>query len=331
MAPKSKVAQASPKSQASKASSKASKVSNDDKANNPDYILNVRTGKHVKKSSAIGSKIVKGETIVAPVSKIEFSIQIIDILKGLCPDVLTDKAIKDAILNAQKDNKIVIPRSFPKKYGGSAKGDKKPKPRSAYNIFVSETNKKVKEENPEFKQKDVMAASAHLWKKLDDDEKAKWNEKAKNEADLFYEQHPEIERKSPKSPKKKNAYNIFYDEAKERLKKENPELGGKEIRSLITKEWKEMDDEEKEAYKPVEEETKRKTGPKSKKGKKEVEKVEEEEVEEEEKPKKSKKSKKSDEPKKRKGAKVSKKVQETQEDEIKEIPEDDEDLIATQE
>ena len=85
-----------------------------------------------------------------------------------------------------------------KKKAKSAKQKKDPnapkKPLSSYMLFSNHIRSSIKDDNPDIKFGDMAKAVAEKYKKLNDKERAKWNEKADTEKKR-YEQEMEAYKK----------------------------------------------------------------------------------------------------------------------------------------
>ena len=127
--------------------------------------------------------------------------------------------------------------------------------RSAYIFFGIQNRELIKEENPNFDTKEIMREQGRRWKALSDEDKEEYEEMAKEDKVRYTEEMENYvpsesseekgkkkrAKKDPNAPKgAKNAY-IFYCAAnRDILKEENPEMTGKEIVSLMAKNWKEL-------------------------------------------------------------------------------------------
>lgn len=126
------------------------KLTKEEKSKDPRYVFNPLTDDYVKKTSPNGKIIVntkEGEEPKLILSKNAFGVALVEALKK-CGN-FTDKEIKEAFA---KDG-IVLPRSFPKKWGGSGKAhstnSNMPKRAlTAYNFYSMEVRPKIKKENP---------------------------------------------------------------------------------------------------------------------------------------------------------------------------------------
>lgn len=155
------------------------------------------------------------------VTETERLVMVVEALQNAAPDVLTNKVIKDVLSVFRKPTKkqveeglevpeVILPRSFPKKWGGSASTKKvegKPKgPRNAYIFFTTETRPTVKKENPELTNSEIMKLFGERWSKLSDTDKqpfvdmaTKDNERYEGEMTVWEEANPDHRRRRTKA------------------------------------------------------------------------------------------------------------------------------------
>jgi hypothetical protein len=218
----------------------------DKAADTANYILNPASEKYVLRTSATGKKVVAaieaGETVKKVLTKGPFAIAIIEALQAALPDALTNDVIATAIAAAE----ISLPRSFPKKWGGSGKAksdsDKPTKARGAYNFFVKHEGPKLKEASPD---ENMMKLASAAWKKASASTKKKYKEMAAKDKKRYID---ECEARgitaspspSSKKPSKTNGYRVYFAE----IKAANPEKTVKEIGA----DWKSKTDEEQAEY-----------------------------------------------------------------------------------
>ena len=115
---------------------------------------------------------------------------------------------------------------------------KKKRAPSAYNRFMADAEQRasLKEANPDYTPKEMMAALAKKWKTLSEEEKE------------AYRPDPS-EAITPPTPTKKrqpSAYNRFMADQtrREALKTAHPDSSPREIMSLMAAEWKTLSDED---------------------------------------------------------------------------------------
>ena len=190
-------------------------------------------------------------------------------------------------------------------------------PQTAYMIFASEKRSQAKEENPEKSFGEISKVLSEMWKSIDEEEKALYEEKAQDDKQRFMGEVEDMEEgaekeklmekvekmKGKKSPKKssekksssgrgKSAWTNFCSQNRAKVQSENKGMKPGEVTKKLAAIWGEMTAEEKEEFQPIKEKKEeKKTEKKEKKTEKKTEKKEKvEEEEEEEEEKKEKKS-----------------------------------------
>lgn len=164
---------------------------------------------------------------------------------------LDDNNIKKSL----KD--IELPRSVPHKWGGKFKEKDPNKPKAKCNAFIfysNENRAKVKEENKDLNNKQVVSKMSEIWKTLTDDnpDKIKCNELANKDRERYEQEmkvyDPNYDSKKKTSNKPKNAYNIYQTEKRDELAAKFPQKSKKDIQVEIRKLWKEITPEQKKVY-----------------------------------------------------------------------------------
>lgn len=160
------------------------------------------------------------------------------------------------------------------------------KPLSAYMLYCKDAREELKESQPELKGKDVMKEMARKWGELSEDEKAPYEKNAAKAREKYNAEKgtvakkgateekkgkkstktaPEKEPKEPKEPKeakgargKKKAsggakqdpgFEAFATEKRAEFEEEYPEWSAKKVTTAVNKAWKELSDEDRDAYK----------------------------------------------------------------------------------
>ena len=113
---------------------------------------------------------------------------------------------------------------------------------SGYNMFMRQEIKRVKNENPDFSQKDALSLASKNWKELGPEDKQVYldlanSQKVENVADR--ETTGEISK--PKRTRKPTAYNMYMSEEVRRLKAENPEIDHKVAFKQAAQNWRNSD------------------------------------------------------------------------------------------
>ena len=156
----------------------------------------------------------------------------------------------------KKENEVEIEKEVKKEVKKAVKKaekkrEKKPKDapknaRSAYILFSNDMRPDIKREHPDLDAKDTLKALGALWKNADEDIKAKYQELANEDKARFKEEMEnyvptEVVEKDKKEKDKKvkkpkgapknarSAYIFYSQDARAIVKKENPEMNGKEV------------------------------------------------------------------------------------------------------
>ena len=246
-----------------------------DKALDTDvYILNSVTNKHVKRNSAIGQKILAGETPAQAPTPSEILTNVVRALQQIAPDVLTNAVIKRAIVGQKNDEGVLvggvdgIPRTFPSEWGGRGKKPRHPdKPKgakNAYIIFATEMRPKVRKDNPNVPnsapkgETSITSIIGQLWEQLKD--RSEYEKKAaadlaryEEEMTVFESAHPECARKSSgiKKQTRTNGYRVYCDQNREQAKTENPNKNGREINSFLAERWNALNEADQKPFKEI--------------------------------------------------------------------------------
>jgi hypothetical protein len=109
---------------------------------------------------------------------------------------------------------------------------------SAYLFFCEDKRKEILEQNPGIKPNKVMILFGEYWRKLSEDEKAPYIEKASKDKDR-YTKYLEESKVESKKEGKQSVYNLFCSDERKVIKAEKPELSNVEIRQELAKRWKE--------------------------------------------------------------------------------------------
>lgn len=166
-----------------------------------------------------------------------------------------DKAAKQTKKSSKKSKKEET---------ASEKGPKRAWP--AFFFFQKENREKLKKDNPELSQKDLVSKLGEMWRGLSEDLKKPYldqerEDKARyNKEKELFKNAPAAKGKSKnmgkgkgksetKGPKRAWPPFFFYQQdRRENLKKENPDLNHKEIVSKLGEEWRSLTDEKKKPF-----------------------------------------------------------------------------------
>lgn len=196
------------------------------------------------------------------ITKNELAVMIIEAFQK--SENFTDDEIKNILTSAN----VPIPRSLPKKWGGSAKfmksKDRPKRAKTAYNYFSSEIRPIIakkfpnapasaKKGNPDGVET-IMSLIGKEWNALED--KSKYEKMAASdkirytaEMDVYYENHPDEQPATKKtSQSKTTGYRIFCDKNRQKIKNQNPSMSGRDILKCLSEEWKNLNGNDKAVY-----------------------------------------------------------------------------------
>lgn len=122
--------------------------------------------------------------------------------------------------------------------------NKNKKPRTAFNLFTNDIEKKLTRED--FRNGEFFDIVFEKWNALEEEVKRKYEEREEEEKMEFIE-HAESEYKRYRE-RKPTPYAKFVSKKSERVKKEHPEADKKEILEYLSTEWSQMSSDEKGKY-----------------------------------------------------------------------------------
>ena len=244
------------------------RLTDKDKALDPEnYIRNPKSEHYVLRKSPTGKKIIEaeenGEEYEMPLTESQRIERIVEVLNEELD--LGDAEIKKAL--GKKEYASLLPRSFPKKWGGkqTEKKDKDaPKgPCNAYIFFTKEvrasTTAAMKLDNPKVTNKEIVAGMGQLWQETSPADREEYEamavedkERYNDEMEAYEAEHPDKARKStkdansPKKPTKMTAHRMFCEENRERLAEENEDMDGRQITKLLGEQWEEIKEDDDE-------------------------------------------------------------------------------------
>lgn len=197
----------------------------------------------------------------------ESIIKVIEALQTALPE-LTDSVIKNALNKLNDGDVVIVPRSFPSKWGGRGKKahqqkivGKPTRPRNSYLLYSLDKKPEVK--------KNVAAGEklnkilSKMWEDLKNDtdskELKKYNDMAAKDKTRYETEMKEWENNNPEharknttastTAKRTNAYQMFLKENEEELKKEFQ--NSKTLKKDRSSKWASVSDEEKRKYKQM--------------------------------------------------------------------------------
>lgn len=197
------------------------------------------------------------------------------------------KKVPEKTKEAPKDKKRTTSKSAPKKASKKliqektpivkdskkstkeeAKGDQAPKRAwPAFFFFQNTTREKLKRDNPEMSQKELVSKLGEMWRSMSDSDKKPYLDQERKDKARYMKEKEEfkasgkdapVSKKRDKKAKAKAGSNgpkrawppfFFYQETRrEDLKKENPTLNHKEIVSKLGEEWRTLTEAQKQPY-----------------------------------------------------------------------------------
>jgi len=227
------------------------RLSENDKKNNPNYILNPNTNKYVKRETPYGKKLVNaektGEEVPKTMTETERLILVVQTLQNHFE--FEDSAIKTSL----KPINTELPRGFPVAWGGKPKSTRSPdrpkQPSNAYIYFTQAVRQSVMEANEGLSNTAIIALMGKMWKEtpaadrteyvlLAEQDKLRYEEEKK----IFIAEHPDQARSGSNSekPTRVNAYHKYCEENRDKVKKDNPDADGRVIAGILSDQWDEV-------------------------------------------------------------------------------------------
>ncbi|EKX32716.1 FACT complex subunit ssrp1 [Guillardia theta CCMP2712] len=184
------------------------------------------------------------------------------------------KAPKSKEVKAKKSKKEEKEETSTKRQKKDPNAPKRPK--SAWLLFCDAKREDIVKENPDIKFTEVNGKISEIWKNLSSDEKKPFEEEAAKLASKYKEDKAKYDKENPSSsggagkkrkgedekegkakkakkdpnaPKRgQNAYMLWSQEAREKMRKANPDLPMKAVMQQLGEKWKEIDAEEKKEW-----------------------------------------------------------------------------------
>mmetsp|Transcript_24805 Transcript_24805/g.34999 ORF Transcript_24805/g.34999 Transcript_24805/m.34999 type:complete len:797 (-) Transcript_24805:180-2570(-) len=129
------------------------------------------------------------------------------------------------------------------------------KARSAYTFFMQAKNQEIRAANPDLSFKEISQKCSEEWKSLDEEGKAPYNAKAKEDLERSKREREEFKAANPgaASPTKKgkkkggpkgaqSAFMFFSQKMRPIMAQENPGMAFGELAKLVGAKWKELED-----------------------------------------------------------------------------------------
>lgn len=123
------------------------------------------------------------------------------------------------------------------------------KPMTAYFLFMNAKRESAKKEDPSLTFGTLTKKLTEMWNALDATGKQEWQDLADKDKIRFQnemrakgllKEKPKVDENAPKKPQ--SSFFHFSHEARERIKKDNPDIKQTEILKQVGAEWKEMDE-----------------------------------------------------------------------------------------
>ena len=125
--------------------------------------------------------------------------------------------------------------------------NRKPKPKSAFNFFVSDMKDKVKD--VELPQGGMFSYCFQMWKKTDEATKKKYHKMAAEEKEITREEREQAKGKVHKKPKRPgSAYNVYIKDKYDEYKEKSGNKPTTEIMALLGEDWNKMKENQKKKY-----------------------------------------------------------------------------------
>jgi len=145
------------------------KLSEEDKAaDTENYILNPETKKHVKRTTPLGIRLSKGESVGKKMTDTQRLVLFVETIQK--KHSLEDAVIKDDLKEISEE----FPRGFPMKWGGKQKAVRpKDHPKmhiNAYIFFTKAVRGDVAKKNPGISNTQVVSIMAKMWEETKDRE-----------------------------------------------------------------------------------------------------------------------------------------------------------------
>lgn len=132
------------------------------------------------------------------------------------------------------------------------------KPTSAYIFFCNDKREDVKRKNPNMKVTEIIKEIAAEWRSTPDKKKSAYTKKAQQDKERYLKEcetyipppgYASTVQKKTKRNTGRSGYLIYCDEHRPKIKENNPTMKGKEVLSLLGKNWSALTDKQKEKYK----------------------------------------------------------------------------------
>ena len=194
-------------------------------------------------------------------------------LTSLLTDVLSDHVSEQELTSALDSRRTELSKLLNNSSGRSRKKKDLNAPKkwkTGYIFYCTENRTEVKEANPDFSATQITTELAKKWKSLSDKDKKKYEDMSQKDR-LRYEgemtsYEPPSDSESTKKSRKKEktgpkrptqAYIFFCKSQRDVVKRENPDMNGKNVTAELGARWKALSEDDKKPYLALVEEDKK--------------------------------------------------------------------------
>lgn len=122
------------------------------------------------------------------------------------------------------------------------------KPLNSFSLFTKEHFKTCQEENPQLNSNEIFKVLSDKWKNLDEAEKSIYALEAASRMQT-YKNYVNVHGE-PGNPRSRfTSASKFFQDRFQSIREQNPKLNNNEIFTLLSKQWKELPENEKKTYK----------------------------------------------------------------------------------
>ena len=194
-------------------------------------------------------------------------------LTTLLTDVLSDHVSEQELTSALDSRRTELSKLLNNSSGRSRKKKDLNAPKkwkTGYIFYCTENRSEVKEANPDFSATQITTELAKKWKSLSDKDKKKYEDmsqkdRVRYDGEMTSYEPPSDSETTKKSRKKEKtgpkrptqAYIFFCKSQRDVVKRENPDMNGKNVTAELGARWKALSEDEKKPYLALVEEDKK--------------------------------------------------------------------------
>ena len=194
-------------------------------------------------------------------------------LTTLLTDVLSDHVSEQELTSALDSRRTELSKLLNNSSGRSRKKKDLTAPKkwkTGYIFYCTENRTEVKEANPDFSATQITTELAKKWKSLSDRDKKKYEDmsqkdRVRYDGEMTSYEPPSDSETTKKSRKKEKtgpkrptqAYIFFCKSQRDVVKRENPDMNGKNVTAELGARWKALSEDEKKPYLALVEEDKK--------------------------------------------------------------------------